>query len=247
MRRVRRYTRKKKIWALLLFILFMGITVAGGMGLYYVNNFGSYLFSKKELLQTGRFENTETLERKILEDTNQIFEYAGLSQLFGESSEENTEVPLYIARINGTEYTLCLKDLANIYEALYEEQGYGSGLLTGSEEGDYTAFLDLYAEPFAEYAAGESGDEELLESLRNEWRARSSEEKEAFIKEMGWEDYFGYSWFTRIPLEKHGGDLSLSRAAGHADLRVLSAGGDLEAGGLLLSVQSGGGAFAAVL
>ena len=201
MKRVRRYTRKKKIWALLLFILFMGITVAGGMGLYYVNNFGSYLFSKKELLQTGRFENTETLERKILGDTNQIFEYAGLSQLFGESSEENTEVPLYIARINGTEYTLCLKDLANIYEALYEEQGYGSGLLTGSEEGDYTAFLDLYAEPFAEYAAGESGDEELLESLRNEWRARSSEEKEAFIKEMGWEDYFGYSWFTRIPLE----------------------------------------------
>ena len=71
--KVHRYTQKKKLGAVLLFVLFMCITVAGGAGLYYVNNFGDYLYSKKERIQTGRFEHTATLERKVLRDTEDIF------------------------------------------------------------------------------------------------------------------------------------------------------------------------------
>ena len=106
--RQRKYTRKKKIWALFLFILFMGVTLAGGLGLYYVNNFSDYLFSKKELLQTSHFEETETLERKMLNDTELIFEYVSLSQVFGNQDEDNIRTPLYIARINQTDYNLSL-------------------------------------------------------------------------------------------------------------------------------------------
>ena len=231
MKKVRKYTRKKKIWALLLFILFMGLTVAGGIGLYYVNNFGSYLFSKTELLQTGRFENTETLERKIMEDTDRIFRYAGLSQMFGETDEENLQVPLYIARINGTEYALCLKDLENIYETLYGQEYeveleydteysmdqttssseseilYGSGS-TSAVAGDQAAEDSLqqeyhdYLDQFAGlYAQYYGAEAEDGEDLEEEWRNLSNEEKEAEIKARGWEDHFGSVWFTRVPLE----------------------------------------------
>ena len=57
----RKYTRKKKAGALFLFILFMGIAVSGGLGLYYINNFSNFLFSKTELLQTTKFEDTELM------------------------------------------------------------------------------------------------------------------------------------------------------------------------------------------
>ena len=90
--KVRRYTQKKKLGAVLLFVLFMCITVAGGAGLYYVNNFGDYLYSKKELMQTARFENTATLEQKILRDTENIFEYASLSQFFVKSEDRKSVV-----------------------------------------------------------------------------------------------------------------------------------------------------------
>lgn len=118
--KARRYTQKKKLGALFLFILFMCITVAGGAGLYYVNNFGDYLYSKKELIQASRFENTATLERKILRDTEDIFEYAALAQFFMSSDESNRREPLYVAEINGTQYYLCIADLENIYQAIQE-------------------------------------------------------------------------------------------------------------------------------
>ncbi len=118
--KVRKYTQKKKLGAVLLFVLFMCITVAGGAGLYYVNNFGDYLYSKKELLQTGRFEHTATLEQKILRDTEDIFAYGSLSQFFTNSDEKNRREPLYIADINGVQYYLCIQDLENISRALQE-------------------------------------------------------------------------------------------------------------------------------
>ena len=120
--KVRRYTQKKKLGAVLLFVLFMCITVAGGAGLYYVNNFGDYLYSKKELMQTARFENTATLEQKILRDTENIFEYASLSQFFVKSDEANRQMPMYCAEINGTQYYLCIEDLENIYQVLQEKE-----------------------------------------------------------------------------------------------------------------------------
>ena len=120
--KVRRYTQKKKLGAVLLFVLFMCITVAGGAGLYYVNNFGDYLYSKKELMQTARFENTATLEQKILRDTENIFEYASLSQFFTKSDEANRQMPMYCAEINGTQYYLCIEDLENIYQAIQEKE-----------------------------------------------------------------------------------------------------------------------------
>lgn len=118
--KVRRYTQKKKLGAVLLFVLFMCITVAGGAGLYYVNNFGDYLYSKKELIQTGRFEHTATLEQKILRDTEDIFAYGSFSQFFTNSDEKNRREPLYIAEINGVQYYLCIQDLENISQALGE-------------------------------------------------------------------------------------------------------------------------------
>lgn len=118
--KVRRYTQKKKLGAVLLFVLFMCITVAGGAGLYYVNNFGSFLYSKKELIQTGRFEHTATLEQKVLRDTEDIFAYASLSQFFIKSDEANRREPLYIAEINGVQYYLCIQDLENISQAIAE-------------------------------------------------------------------------------------------------------------------------------
>lgn len=131
--KVRRYTQKKKLGAVLLFVLFMCITVAGGAGLYYVNNFGDYLYSKKELLQTSRFENTATLERKILKDTEDIFEYASLSQLFRNSDEENRREALYVAQINGTLYYLCIEDLENIYQAIQENSAWNENSAAETE------------------------------------------------------------------------------------------------------------------
>ena len=124
----RSYTRRKKIRALFLFILFMGIIMAGSFGLYYVNNFSKYLFSKQELLTTERYETTETLERNMLEDVDQVFELAALSQVFGNRDEENIRTPLYTARINGTDYNLCLKDLQGIRTIIdsYYENQYGT-------------------------------------------------------------------------------------------------------------------------
>ena len=116
--RIRKFTRRKKIWALFLFIVFVSITTAGGLGLYYVNNFSDYLFSKQELIQSGDFEGTVTLERKILEDTEHIFEYVALARMFGEQDADNKTQTLYMARINGTEYNICIRDLERIYDIL---------------------------------------------------------------------------------------------------------------------------------
>ena len=157
----RKYTRKKKAGALFLFILFMGIAVSGGLGLYYINNFSNFLFSKTELLQTTKFEDTETLERKILNDAQSIFEYTALSQVFGWSDEENQKTPLYRVNINNTEYDICLKDLSGIYEILweaqngvYEEELQQSQLYDGAEEEILEPYDSVQVEVVEEPAAG---------------------------------------------------------------------------------------------
>ncbi len=152
--KVRRYTQKKKLGAVLLFVLFMCITVAGGAGLYYVNNFGDYLYSKKELIQMGRFEHTATLEQKILRDTEDIFAYASLSQFFTNSDEKNRKEPLYIAEINGVQYYLCIQDLENISRML--------GEITRQEEAGEQTETAKIAE--SEEAETESPRQELTEA-----------------------------------------------------------------------------------
>lgn len=213
--RIRKYTRRKKLGALLLFILCVSVTAAGGLGLYYVNNFSDYLFSKKELLQSGRFENTETLERKILDDTESIFEYVALAGLFGEQDEDNRTEPLYVARINGTEYNLCLKDLENIYTALMVneetvsgdeyriseaeksavEASESSSAAEKTEDGwllnDYQIYLDQFAQMYAE----------LFGRTEAEWYGFDNEQKESIIKECRWEEFYTDTWPVRVSLQ----------------------------------------------
>ncbi len=219
----RKYTRKKKIWALFLFILFMGITVAGGLGLYYVNNFSGYLFSKKELLQTSHFEDTETLERKILNETSDIFEYTSLSQIYGNQDEDNIRTPIYIARINQTDYNLCLKDLQGIAGVLNEYYGEMEPFTAGSGEAADTSgalsetggivgtdqwleqylnkFAFLYSETYFYRMSEEMDTEESQKALMNEWYEMPNEAKEAVIKAEGWEGYYGDTWPARYTLE----------------------------------------------
>ncbi len=148
--KVHRYTQRRKLGALFLFILFLCITVAGGAGLYYVNNFGDFLYSKKELIQTGRFEHTATLEQKILQDTEDIFAYASLSQFFINSDEENRKKTLYNAEINGVQYYLCLQDLENIIRENASWEVWGK---------------DLDAEAFESMEEAQDGAGQLEEEL----------------------------------------------------------------------------------
>lgn len=157
--KVHRYTQKKKLGAVLLFVLFMCITVAGGAGLYYVNNFGDYLYSKKELIQTGRFEHTATLERKVLRDTEDIFAYASLSQFFTKSDEANRREPLYIAEINGVQYYLCIQDLENISQALAETAVWRE------QDGEAAGQKEETSDQMAEDADGEELEQELSEAV----------------------------------------------------------------------------------
>ena len=64
----------------------------------------------------------------MLDDVDQIFELTALSQVFGNRDEENIRTPLYTARINGTDYNLCLRDLQKIQTIInsYYENQYGS-------------------------------------------------------------------------------------------------------------------------
>ena len=153
----RSYTRRKKIRVLFLFILFMGIIMAGSFGLYYVNNFSKYLFSKKELLTTERYEDTETLEWNMLDDVDQIFELTALSQVFGNRDEENIRTPLYTARINGTDYNLCLRDLQKIQTIInsYYENQYGS------EGGQLYSESETWTEDSADHTGGDSAPTQI--------------------------------------------------------------------------------------
>ena len=153
----RSYTRRKKIRVLFLFILFMGIIMAGSFGLYYVNNFSKYLFSKKELLTTERYEDTETLEWNMLDDVDQIFELTALSQVFGNRDEENIRTPLYTARINGTDYNLCLRDLQKIQTIInsYYENQYGS------EGGQLYSESETWTEDSADHTGGDSAPTQM--------------------------------------------------------------------------------------
>ncbi|MDI9242219.1 sensor histidine kinase [Fusibacillus kribbianus] len=220
----RKYTRKKKAGALFLFILFMGIAVSGGLGLYYINNFSNFLFSKTELLQTTKFEDTETLERKILNDAQSIFEYTALSQVFGWSDEENQKTPLYRVNINNTEYDICLKDLSGIYEILweaqngvYEEELQQSQLYDGAEEEILEPYDSVQVEVVEEPAAGsteEAGkkhrENAYLEPFKElavgtyyselRWDSMSAAEKEWVIKEYQWDKVVSAEWPKRFTL-----------------------------------------------
>lgn len=112
----RQYTRKKKIAMLLFFILCMCITATGALGFYFVNNVSAYLFSKTELLGYKTFEQTETLELKILEDTSNLLEYVHLGSVFGDSDRENRRTVIFHIQSAGKNYPVCIRDLEQLYQ-----------------------------------------------------------------------------------------------------------------------------------